>query len=297
MLGRLRADLVRAARRASPVAAAPADHLRPVHGARGKARGRHARAATAGSTAKAGIARIPIDRAMEIVAETGLPEGQGPADRGRAQQPPRDARSTDAGQGRPKPRSRCVPDDCEAPMSRRPRLAGRAGRPRRAAGRPAPSRTRRPACSAGSASTRTSTPSSRSTCRFRDEAGRTVALGDYFGKKPVILTLVYYRLPDALQRGAERACCAASSALSFDVGKDFDVVTVSIDPKETPEPGRARRRRSYLERYGRQGAEAGWHFLTGDEAVDRRAGQGRRIPLRLRRQDRPVRPRRRHRDR
>jgi protein SCO1 len=99
---------------------------------------------------------------------------------------------------------------------------------------------------------------------FRDESGRSVKLGDYFGSKPVIVTLVYYRCP--MLCGEELKGLARSlKPLSQVVGDQFDVVTVSIDPTETPELARAKKE-SVLERYGRPGAEAGWHFLTGDQA-------------------------------
>lgn len=100
---------------------------------------------------------------------------------------------------------------------------------------------------------------------LRDEAGRTVALGDYLGKKPAILTLVYYQCP-MLCNEVLNALLRSLNALSFDVGKEFDIITVSIDPKETPALA-VRKKRQYLARYGRPGAENGWHFLTGDEAA------------------------------
>jgi protein SCO1/2 len=99
---------------------------------------------------------------------------------------------------------------------------------------------------------------------FRDEAGRTVRLGDYFGKKPVILNLVYYRCPVIC--GEELKGLARSlKPLSLSVGDQFEVVTVSIDPSETPELA-SQKKASILERYGHPGAERGWHFLTGDQA-------------------------------
>jgi protein SCO1/2 len=98
---------------------------------------------------------------------------------------------------------------------------------------------------------------------FRDESGRAVALGDYFGSKPVIVTLVYFRCP--MLCGEELKGLARSlKPLSMAVGKDFDVITVSIDPKDTPESAREKKAK-ILEYYGREGSEAGWHFLTGDE--------------------------------
>jgi protein SCO1 len=96
---------------------------------------------------------------------------------------------------------------------------------------------------------------------FRDETGRTVTLGDYFSKKPMILNLVYYQCPmlcGEVLTGLE----SALRVLKFDVGKEFDVLTVSFDPKETPAMAAAKKA-EYLKRYGRPGAAAGWHFLTG----------------------------------
>ena len=102
---------------------------------------------------------------------------------------------------------------------------------------------------------------------FRDETGKTVRLGDYFGKKPVILSLVYYRCPmlcSEVLNGLE----SALRVLKFDVGNEFDVLTVSFDPKDTPEVA-AVKKAEYLKRYNRPGAANGWHFLTGQQpAID-----------------------------
>ncbi len=99
---------------------------------------------------------------------------------------------------------------------------------------------------------------------FRDETGKTVRLGDYFGHKPVILSLVYYQCP-MLCTEVLNGLTSTLSVLKFDVGKEFNVVTVSFDPRETPALAAAKRR-VYLNRYGRPGADQGWHFLTGDQA-------------------------------
>jgi protein SCO1 len=96
---------------------------------------------------------------------------------------------------------------------------------------------------------------------FVDEAGRAVTLGDYFGKRPVVLTLVYYECP-MLCTQVLNGLASAIGVLQFDVGQEFDIVTVSFDPGETPELARAKKA-AYLERYKRPGAAAGWHFLTG----------------------------------
>jgi protein SCO1/2 len=102
---------------------------------------------------------------------------------------------------------------------------------------------------------------------FRDETGRAVRLGDYFGKRPMILNLVYYQCPmlcGEVLSGLE----SALRVLKFDVGKEFDVLTVSFDPHETSEMASAKKA-EYLKRYGRSGAAAGWHFLTGpQESID-----------------------------
>ena len=99
---------------------------------------------------------------------------------------------------------------------------------------------------------------------FRDETGKTVALADYFGKKPMILNLVYYQCPmlcGEVLSGLE----SALRVLKFDVGKEFDVLTISFDPKETPEMASAKKA-EFLKRYGRASAVEGWHFLTGPQA-------------------------------
>jgi protein SCO1/2 len=103
---------------------------------------------------------------------------------------------------------------------------------------------------------------------LRDERGQTVRLGDFFGTRPVIVTLVYYECP-MLCNEVLNSLLRSLNALTFDVGKEFAVVTLSIDPSETPDLA-ARKKAAYLARYGRQGADQGWHFLTGDEASIRR---------------------------
>ena len=101
--------------------------------------------------------------------------------------------------------------------------------------------------------------------KFRDEAGREVALGDYFGKgKPVVLTLVYYECP-MLCNQVLNGEVGAFQALSFTPGKEFEAVTVSFDERERPELA-AQKKETYLKRYRREGSDAGWHFLTGDKA-------------------------------
>ena len=102
---------------------------------------------------------------------------------------------------------------------------------------------------------------------FKDDLGRSVRLGDYFGKKPMILNLVYYNCPmlcGEVLSGLENSL----RRMKFDVGKEFDVITVSFDPHETPEMA-AKKKAEFLHRYKRAGAEQGWHFLVGQqEAID-----------------------------
>lgn len=97
--------------------------------------------------------------------------------------------------------------------------------------------------------------------KFRDEIGREVKLGDYFGKRPVVLSMVYYECP-MLCGEVLNGEASVFSTLKFDIGREYDVVTVSFDPTEGPELARGKKR-TYVERYGRDGAEQGWHFLTG----------------------------------
>jgi protein SCO1/2 len=102
---------------------------------------------------------------------------------------------------------------------------------------------------------------------FRDETGKPVRLQDFFGKKPVILNLVYYQCPmlcNEVLSGLE----SALRVLKFDVGKEFEVLTVSFDPRETPDMA-TKKKAEFLKRYGRPGAAEGWHFLTGpQESID-----------------------------
>jgi protein SCO1/2 len=97
---------------------------------------------------------------------------------------------------------------------------------------------------------------------FRNERGESVQLGDYFGEKPVVLTLIYYECP-MLCTLTLNGLVSALDLLAYDVGEQFEVVTVSFEPKETPEMAAAKKE-VYLRKYDRPGAEQGWHFLTGD---------------------------------
>ncbi len=97
---------------------------------------------------------------------------------------------------------------------------------------------------------------------FTDELGNPVRLADYFGHgRPVILNLGYYQCPMLCSELLE-GLVGSMKALTFNVGRDFDVVTVSFDPRETTEMAAAKKR-DIMKRYGRAGADQGWHFLTG----------------------------------
>jgi protein SCO1/2 len=96
---------------------------------------------------------------------------------------------------------------------------------------------------------------------FADDTGRPVKLGDYYGHKPLILNLVYYNCT-MLCGEALAGLTGAMKMVKFNVGDEFDVVTVSFNPKETPQIA-AEKKQDYLKRYGRPNAAAGWHFLTG----------------------------------
>jgi protein SCO1 len=106
---------------------------------------------------------------------------------------------------------------------------------------------------------------------FRDELGNPVRLGDYFDSKPVILTLAYYECP--MLCGLVRDGLSQSlRALAFDIGERFIVITVSVDPRETPAHAAAKKAQA-LRSYARPGAAEGWHFLIGEEASIRQLTQ------------------------
>lgn len=102
---------------------------------------------------------------------------------------------------------------------------------------------------------------------FVDETGKPVHLGDYFGKRPAILALVYYNCP-ILCSEELKGLAGALEMVNFTPGKDFDIVVVSIDPAEKPELA-AQQKRKYLKFYGKPETANGWHFLTGQKpAID-----------------------------
>jgi protein SCO1/2 len=99
--------------------------------------------------------------------------------------------------------------------------------------------------------------------KFRDETGQTVTLGSYFGKKPVILSLVYYTCP-MLCTMAENGLLNALRDVKFNIGEQYEVVTVSIDPTEKPDMAMGKKA-VYVGLYGRPAAKHGWHFLVDDD--------------------------------
>lgn len=102
---------------------------------------------------------------------------------------------------------------------------------------------------------------------FKNENGETVKLGEYFGKnRPVVLALVYYECP-MLCNEVLNGLTGSLKGISFDAGKEFDIVAISFDARENDKPELAKNKKaSYLNRYGRAGAENGWHFLTGTQS-------------------------------
>ncbi|MEN3334404.1 MAG: hypothetical protein V7641_3769 [Blastocatellia bacterium] len=99
---------------------------------------------------------------------------------------------------------------------------------------------------------------------FRDEAGNPVKLGDYFGTKPVVLSLVYYSCPQLCNQVLNGLTSSLSTLRDFNIGREFNVVTVSFDAREKPELA-AKKKATYIGWYKRENADQGWHFLTGDQ--------------------------------
>ena len=101
--------------------------------------------------------------------------------------------------------------------------------------------------------------------RFRDESGRDVRLGEFFDERPVLLVFAYYECPmlcTLVLNGTVRSLRAISD---LDVGEDYQVVVIGIDPAETSKLA-AEKKQSYVETYARKGSASGWHFLTGEES-------------------------------
>ena len=98
---------------------------------------------------------------------------------------------------------------------------------------------------------------------FHDETGRNVRLGDYFGRRPVLLALVYYGCP-MLCNQVEQGVVGSLKMLSFNPGRDYEVLFISFDERETPDMAE-QKKAAALSHFGRPGTAAGWDFLTGSK--------------------------------
>jgi protein SCO1/2 len=101
--------------------------------------------------------------------------------------------------------------------------------------------------------------------QFTDETGKKIKLGDLFGKRPIMLAFVYFECP-MLCTEVLNGLTAGLLPLDFSAGKDFDVVAISFNPKDSFQLA-ALKKKNYVNRYHRAGSEAGWHFLTGDSSA------------------------------
>ena len=102
---------------------------------------------------------------------------------------------------------------------------------------------------------------------FVDDTGKPVRLGEYFGKRPALVSLVYYNCPMLCSEEMD-GIASALMMVKLTPGRDFDVIIISIDPSETPEMA-AKAKALYVKRYGRPETAPGWHFLTGQRpAID-----------------------------
>ena len=97
---------------------------------------------------------------------------------------------------------------------------------------------------------------------FLDEHGQPVQLRQYFGQKPVIITMVYFQCPMLCSQVLSGLTFTLNGMPAFNVGREFDVLTVSFDPRDAPEAALENKER-YIKRYRRAGSEEGWHFLVG----------------------------------
>jgi len=106
---------------------------------------------------------------------------------------------------------------------------------------------------------------------FVDEQGREVELGRFFGARPVVLAFVYYECP-MLCTQVLSAMATSLDVMSLEPGRDFEIVTISFDPRDTPKSAAAKKA-VYIERYKHPGAAQAWHFLTGDPPAIERLAQ------------------------
>ena len=238
----------------------------------------------------AGIVRIPIERAMDLLAARAA---QGGGDDAHASRRPvsheaqrRRVTCWQAARARAAWQTwRAAPRASRAPLVARYARAAAA-----AVGQPAAAQPER--C-ATSASTSTSTSRCRSTSPSATRAGAPVTLGSLLRGKPVVLALVYYQCP-MLCTLVLNGLVSALRALSFDAGKDSTSSPSASIRDETPGAGGGEEGDATSPSYRRPGAAAGWHFLTGDAACDRAARRGGRLPLHATTRAQAVRPRHRH---
>jgi protein SCO1/2 len=106
---------------------------------------------------------------------------------------------------------------------------------------------------------------------FVDDHGQTVRLGDYFGQRPIILSLVYYECP-MLCTMSLNDLTRSMGAMPLNPGDDFEIVTISFDPREKT-PLAAAKKKHYVHQYKKPKAAQAWHYLTGDEDNIRRLTQ------------------------
>jgi protein SCO1 len=98
---------------------------------------------------------------------------------------------------------------------------------------------------------------------LRNETGQAVPLRTYFGEKPVVLALVYYRCPNLCSLTLTEMVHGLRR-VAFEPGRDYNVVVTSIDPSETPQLA-AEAKKAYAKEFGRASFDSGWHFLTGTQ--------------------------------
>src|SRR5499433_3537222 len=102
---------------------------------------------------------------------------------------------------------------------------------------------------------------------FVDEYGQSVTLGDFSGKKPIVLAFVYFTCP-MLCNQVEQAVVGTLKMISFNPGTDYQVVFLSFDPSDTPDAA-LKKKHEAMSRFARPLTEPGWHFLTGSqESID-----------------------------
>ena len=113
--------------------------------------------------------------------------------------------------------------------------------------------------------------------KFKDESGRDVVLGEYFGKKPVVLAFVYFQCP-MLCPLVMNGISSALKVVPFTAGHEFDVVLISFDHRDTPEAANAKKR-AHLQHWAVPETSDGWHFLTGTEPEIQRVTSAEGLPI------------------